>query len=261
MDYSDASTPHKANASVDYIPQDLLDTLQKKRSILKKRSHAPSASSSSRQLLDALSIPPSSPDLDTDSTVKPATRTLTRDTSVKAPSQNVPNGVMLIQDDKDEELAELRSRVKQLEAQKATAAGPALDIQELQRQFQSQELLLSGYQRENEKCVAELNALKAREKQTAAHLLRLYGHNWEQQVFGTDPAIVGKMMASPRLAHSTKSQPMAACIDEEDETPAPEAAAAVSTPPFDPAMLLAHISSVQLCERLCWIEAFLISKQ
>lgn len=60
---------------------------------------------------------------------------------------------------------------------------PPLDhVQALEREYKNLELLLSGTQRENERCMAELERAKSREKMLEKELARLAGENWQSSL-------------------------------------------------------------------------------
>ncbi|KAI5115088.1 hypothetical protein M0805_005542, partial [Coniferiporia weirii] len=56
---------------------------------------------------------------------------------------------------------------------------PIEQIRELEREYKNLELLLTGTQRENERCMAELERGKNREKMLERELARLAGENWQ----------------------------------------------------------------------------------
>ncbi|EJC98649.1 uncharacterized protein FOMMEDRAFT_149042 [Fomitiporia mediterranea MF3/22] len=56
---------------------------------------------------------------------------------------------------------------------------PLEQVQELEREYKNLELLLTGTQRENERCMAELERGKNREKILERELTKLAGENWQ----------------------------------------------------------------------------------
>ncbi|KAI0706178.1 hypothetical protein BC835DRAFT_1516556 [Cytidiella melzeri] len=75
----------------------------------------------------------------------------------------------------------LQSQILQLKAQ--LAERPPLEIvQDLRKEYTNLELLLQGTQRENERCMAELERAKAREKALECHLEKLAGPNWQDNL-------------------------------------------------------------------------------
>ncbi|KAK0187847.1 hypothetical protein F5146DRAFT_960467 [Armillaria mellea] len=80
--------------------------------------------------------------------------------------------------EKDRECDRLQTQVQQLQAQ--LAQRPSLEtIQELQKDHKNLELLLQGTQRENERCMADIDRGKTREKMLERELARLAGDNWQ----------------------------------------------------------------------------------
>ncbi|KZT73413.1 hypothetical protein DAEQUDRAFT_743232 [Daedalea quercina L-15889] len=78
--------------------------------------------------------------------------------------------------DKDRECD--RMQIQSLQAQ--LAQRPPLDVvQELQKEYTNLEILLQGTQRENERCMAELERGKVREKMLERELEKLAGANWQ----------------------------------------------------------------------------------
>jgi hypothetical protein len=60
---------------------------------------------------------------------------------------------------------------------------PFEQVQRLQQEFKNLELILQGTQRENEKCMADLERQKLREKTLERELTRLAGDNWQVKSF------------------------------------------------------------------------------
>ncbi|MBW0497047.1 hypothetical protein O181_036762 [Austropuccinia psidii MF-1] len=58
----------------------------------------------------------------------------------------------------------------------------AKEFEELERQFDSQEKLLSGYQRENERSLIELEAAKTKMAKMGKLLAKVYGPDWEDTI-------------------------------------------------------------------------------
>ncbi|GAA5836140.1 hypothetical protein JCM9279_002207 [Rhodotorula babjevae] len=126
-------------------------------------------------------------------------------------------------DDKDQELAaarrekrDVQSRVSALEREAAKAA--ALDprqLEELERQFEAQETLLSGYQREAEKSAGELDKMRRQQRRLTDYLERTYGPAWADDlglsdapgrgVAAASPAVRTKLVARASLMHTPTS--------------------------------------------------------
>ncbi|OBZ78976.1 hypothetical protein A0H81_01319 [Grifola frondosa] len=80
--------------------------------------------------------------------------------------------------EKDRENDKLQTQVQSLQAQ--LAQRPPLErIQALEKEYTNLELLLHGTQRENERCMVEMERGKAREKMLERELEKLAGANWQ----------------------------------------------------------------------------------
>jgi hypothetical protein len=80
--------------------------------------------------------------------------------------------------DKDRENDKLQTQIETLQA--SLAQRPPLEtIQELEKEYKHLELLLQGTQRENERCMTELERSKNREKMLERELTKLAGENWQ----------------------------------------------------------------------------------
>ncbi|GAA5823252.1 hypothetical protein JCM3770_000098 [Rhodotorula araucariae] len=112
------------------------------------------------------------------------------------------------------EKSELVARVEALEraaaqrkdagcgAASAAAAAAALDarqLEELERQFEAQETLLSGYQREAEKSASELEKMRRQQRRLTDFLERTYGPAWADDLGLSDRAGGGVAAASPAV--------------------------------------------------------------
>ncbi|GAA5967358.1 hypothetical protein JCM11641_000523 [Rhodosporidiobolus odoratus] len=127
--------------------------------------------------------------------------------------------------DKDDELSSLRRefvilqrekkdlavQVAKLETEKREGGGNAgLDakqLEELEKQFESQELLLGGYQREAEKAAQELDTLRNRQRRMTEWFERTYGSDWADDLgltdkpqSGSSPIARTKLVARASLA-------------------------------------------------------------
>ncbi|GAA6019413.1 hypothetical protein JCM11491_004820 [Sporobolomyces phaffii] len=68
----------------------------------------------------------------------------------------------------------------------------AVQVEELVKQFNDQEALLGGYQREAEKSLAELDRLRNKERRLNDWFERMYGPGWAEELNLTDkPALAG----------------------------------------------------------------------
>ncbi|KIP04921.1 hypothetical protein PHLGIDRAFT_108907 [Phlebiopsis gigantea 11061_1 CR5-6] len=83
--------------------------------------------------------------------------------------------------DKHRENEQLKMQIAQLKSQ--LAERPSLEaVQGLQREYTNLEILLDGTQRENERCMAELERGKQREKALESQLAKLAGPNWQDNL-------------------------------------------------------------------------------
>ncbi|CCM03824.1 uncharacterized protein FIBRA_05973 [Fibroporia radiculosa] len=80
--------------------------------------------------------------------------------------------------EKDRECDRLQTQIQALQAQ--LAQRPPLEaVQALEKEYTNLDILLQGTQRENERCMAELDRGKTREKMLERELERLAGANWQ----------------------------------------------------------------------------------
>ncbi|KAH9950971.1 hypothetical protein B0H21DRAFT_720629 [Amylocystis lapponica] len=80
--------------------------------------------------------------------------------------------------EKDRENDKLQTLVQTLQAQLAKRP-PVETIQALEKEYTNLEILLQGTQRENERCMVELERGKTREKMLERELEKLMGSNWQ----------------------------------------------------------------------------------
>ncbi|KAJ3502770.1 hypothetical protein NMY22_g18475 [Coprinellus aureogranulatus] len=83
--------------------------------------------------------------------------------------------------EKDRECDKLSAAVHALQAQLAQRP-PIEDVQAIQKEYKNLELILQGTQRENERCMAELERSKQREKLLESKLRELAGENWQSSL-------------------------------------------------------------------------------
>ncbi|KAI0095182.1 hypothetical protein BDY19DRAFT_916659 [Irpex rosettiformis] len=92
--------------------------------------------------------------------------------------------------EKDRENDKLHDQILQLKAQ--LAERPSLEVvQGLRKEYTNLELLLQGTQRENERCMAELERTKVREKALESQLEKLAGPNWQDNLEIASPVTLG----------------------------------------------------------------------
>ncbi|KAA1122411.1 hypothetical protein PGTUg99_037490 [Puccinia graminis f. sp. tritici] len=96
----------------------------------------------------------------------------------------------------ERELSELK------EDNKVKADGKVLgarEYEELERQFDAQEKLLSGYQRENERSLIELEATKGKMTKMSHLLVKVYGADWEDTISSMNDSSPGGTMKQNSL--------------------------------------------------------------
>ncbi|KAG6813725.1 hypothetical protein H0H92_008133 [Tricholoma furcatifolium] len=102
--------------------------------------------------------------------------------------------------DKDRENDKLQTQIQVLQAQLAQRP-PLETVQQLEREYKNLDLLLQGTQRENERCMAELERARTREKMLERELARLAGDNWQTTLdISPAPAQNSPTLSSPTLA-------------------------------------------------------------
>ncbi|KAL5640100.1 hypothetical protein ACGC1H_007406 [Rhizoctonia solani] len=79
--------------------------------------------------------------------------------------------------ERDREIAKLKDHITNL-TQVVNSRPPLEQVQALQKEYQNLELILQGTQRENERCMAELEKSKRKEKMMEAELAKVYGDDW-----------------------------------------------------------------------------------
>ncbi|KAG6877021.1 hypothetical protein C0992_011043 [Termitomyces sp. T32_za158] len=76
---------------------------------------------------------------------------------------------------------QLQTQIQVLQAQLAQRP-PLESVQQLEKEYKNLDLLLQGTQRENERCMAELDRARKREKTLEQALARLAGENWQSSL-------------------------------------------------------------------------------
>jgi len=108
--------------------------------------------------------------------------------------------------EKDRENDRLRSQIDQLQVQ-LSQRPPLETVQELEKEYKSLEILLQGTQRENERCMSDLERGKNREKMLERELEKLAGANWQSSLEITSPAATRSAFATSFNASSSSSAP------------------------------------------------------
>ncbi|KZP29269.1 hypothetical protein FIBSPDRAFT_851638 [Athelia psychrophila] len=129
--------------------------------------------------------------------------------------------------EKDRENDRLHSQIDMLQAQ-LSQRPPLENILELEKEYKSLEILLQGTQRENERCMADMERGKNREKLLERELEKLAGSNWQ-----TSLEIASPINPTSRAGFNTTFNSSPA-----PSTGAPSAEASQAT--------LAHIEQVRL---------------
>ncbi|KAK0202012.1 hypothetical protein DFS33DRAFT_1351464 [Desarmillaria ectypa] len=116
--------------------------------------------------------------------------------------------------EKDRECDRLQTQVQQLQAQ--LAQRPSLEtVQELEKDHKNLELLLQGTQRENERCMADIERGKTREKMLERELARLAGDNWQASL---DIAPSSATFQPRATLHGHRHSPAPAASDANGDT-------------------------------------------
>ena len=74
--------------------------------------------------------------------------------------------------------AQLHATILTLQTQLASRP-PLETIQSLEKEYKNLDLILQGTQRENERCMAELERVRTRERSLEQALAKLAGENWQ----------------------------------------------------------------------------------
>ncbi|KAF8648785.1 hypothetical protein AX16_006167 [Volvariella volvacea WC 439] len=106
--------------------------------------------------------------------------------------------------EKDRENDKLRDQIQQLQLL-LTQRPPIEDVQALEKEYKNLELILQGTQRENERCMAELERSKAREKLLERELARLAGENWQSALDIPPSSTLPSSARSSSFLHSRSS--------------------------------------------------------
>ncbi|KAJ3891062.1 hypothetical protein GG344DRAFT_48101 [Lentinula edodes] len=124
---------------------------------------------------------------------------------------------------------------------------PVEHVQALEREYKDLELLLEGTQRENERCMGEMERMKIREKMLERELARLAGDNWQSSldISPFPPAAIGTLGRSSAFHQRSNTAPTNTRVDSSSIS------SGHSHPGgggggMDPAMLAAHIEKVRL---------------
>ncbi|EGG12204.1 uncharacterized protein MELLADRAFT_70707 [Melampsora larici-populina 98AG31] len=120
-----------------------------------------------------------------------------RHSSLKADNETITslrNKLSESEKAKEELLSKCRRLERELNEVKDSKTRPegktlaAREYEELEKQFDAQEKLLSGYQRENERSLIELESVKVKSLKMATFLNKVYGPDWEDTIGLNDPS-------------------------------------------------------------------------
>ncbi|KAH9926468.1 uncharacterized protein B0H18DRAFT_1006244 [Fomitopsis serialis] len=112
--------------------------------------------------------------------------------------------------------AQLQTQIQSLQAQLAQRP-PLNAVQELQKEYTNLDILLQGTQRENERCMTELERGKVREKMLERELEKLAGVNWQANlniVPSTTPSVMPSRAPTDSRAVNATAQTTLAHIEQ-----------------------------------------------
>ncbi|KAG5638920.1 hypothetical protein H0H81_008689 [Sphagnurus paluster] len=116
--------------------------------------------------------------------------------------------------DKDRENDKLQTQIQLLQAQ--LAQRPPLDaVLELEKEYKNLDLLLQGTQRENERCMSELERARTREKMLEREIAKLAGENWQSSLDITSSTPT-QNMSSNLLGSSIRRTGMSTTGEDQD---------------------------------------------
>ncbi|KAG8768698.1 hypothetical protein FRC12_005424 [Ceratobasidium sp. 428] len=105
--------------------------------------------------------------------------------------------------DRDREIARLKDQL----ASVMTSRPPIEQMKALQKEYQNLELILQGTQRENERCMAELEKSKRRERLLEAELVKVYGDDWASHInFPTSSPSISRALPVSYTGNTTVRQ-------------------------------------------------------
>ncbi|KAJ1302511.1 hypothetical protein OPQ81_002830 [Rhizoctonia solani] len=111
--------------------------------------------------------------------------------------------------ERDREIAKLKDQIATL-TQVVNSRPPLEQVQALQKEYQNLELILQGTQRENERCMAELEKSKRKEKMMEAELAKVYGDDWAAHLgmpMTSSPSISRALPVSAGLVANVRQSP------------------------------------------------------
>ncbi|CAE6338366.1 unnamed protein product [Rhizoctonia solani] len=122
--------------------------------------------------------------------------------------------------ERDREIAKLKDQIVTL-TQVVNSRPPLEQVQALQKEYQNLELILQGTQRENERCMAELDKSKRRERMMEAELVKIYGDDWPTHLGmpTSSPSISRALPVSAGVTANIRQSPPPQQSDEMSNTP------------------------------------------
>ncbi|KAJ3710029.1 hypothetical protein C8R42DRAFT_729655 [Lentinula raphanica] len=116
--------------------------------------------------------------------------------------------------EKDRECDRLKTTLSLLQSQ-LSSRPPVEHVQALEREYKDLELLLEGTQRENERCMAEMERMKIREKMLERELARLAGDNWQESldISPLPPVSLGTLGRSSAFHQRSNTAPTTTRMD------------------------------------------------
>ncbi|KAJ4477549.1 hypothetical protein J3R30DRAFT_3487254 [Lentinula aciculospora] len=116
--------------------------------------------------------------------------------------------------EKDRECDRLKTTLSLLQSQ-LSLRPPVEHVKALEREYKDLELLLEGTQRENERCMAEMERMKIREKMLERELARLAGDNWQSSldISPAPPATASTLGRSSAFHQRSNTAPTTSRMD------------------------------------------------
>ncbi|KAJ4476936.1 hypothetical protein C8J55DRAFT_93199 [Lentinula edodes] len=136
--------------------------------------------------------------------------------------------------DKDRECDRLKTTLSLLQSQ-LSLRPPVEHVQALEREYKDLELLLEGTQRENERCMGEMERMKIREKMLERELARLAGDNWQSSldISPFPPATIGTLGRSSAFHQRSNTAPTNTRMDSSSTS---SGRSASSSSPLNPSI-------------------------
>ncbi|QRV94668.1 hypothetical protein RhiJN_22686 [Ceratobasidium sp. AG-Ba] len=117
--------------------------------------------------------------------------------------------------ERDREIAKLKDQLASL-TQVVNSRPPLEQMKALQKEYQNLELILQGTQRENERCMAELEKSKRRERMMEAELVKVYGDDWASNLgFPTSSPNISRALPVGNTSFRQSPPPMPQKSEEE----------------------------------------------